>query len=141
MFYQIDDTKVRQGKVGLWYGLISQLAGKSDTGEDYTKGMVVYGAREPINDIYGTDKQKNVIPYTFYQVGWDAASKFVITDKAKDKDLSVLFSTIDYMFSDEGIYLRSFGLNKEQYEVTKDEDVYKAWIDRRSIYHIEGKKC
>ena len=120
MFYAIDDVSVRQGKVGLWYGLVSQLAGKSDTGEDYTKGMVVYGAREPINDIYGSEAQKNVEPYCFYQVSLEGGST-VLTNKAKDKDMASLFTMLDYMYSEEGIILHTMGLSKEQYEATKNE--------------------
>ena len=124
MFYAIDDVKVRQGKVGLWYGLLSQIIGRSDTGENFTKGMVVYAARQPINDIYGTDAQKNIAPYTFYSLGHES-SKIVITDKANDKDLMALLNYLDYQYSPEGEILHSMGLNKEQYDVTQNEFMKK----------------
>ena len=83
MFYSIEDAKVRQGKIGAWYGVVSQLAGRSDTGEQYTKGMVVYGARLPINDIYGSEAQMNIEPYSLYQIGLKA-NDIAITDKAAE---------------------------------------------------------
>ena len=138
MFYEIDDATVRQGKVGAWTGLPSQLAGKSDTGEQYTKGMVVYGARRPINDIYGSDAQKNVEPYCFTQSSL-TGNMFVITDKAEDKDLVTLFSMLDYMYSDEGMLLRTFGLNQDQYAATQDEFYTKNGLTNGS-YTISTEK-
>ena len=120
MFYQIDDATVRQGKVGAWTGLPSQLAGKSDTGDNYTKGMVVYGARRPINDIYGSEAQKNVEPYCFTQSSL-GGNMFVITDRAEKKDMVALFQILDYLYSEEGMLLRTFGLNQEQYATTQNE--------------------
>ena len=124
MFYKIDDAKVRQGKVGLWYGVLSQLIGNSDLGEGLTEGMVVYAARQPMNDIYGSDAQKNVTPYSFYSNGKEGA-RLVITDKAKEKDLIALLSFLDYHFTDEGMLLHVMGLNKEQYDITKNEFMTK----------------
>ena len=115
-FYAIDDVKVRSGKVGLWYGYDSQLGGKMDDGS----GMVVFAASQPINDIYGTDAHKNVEPYTMYQTSREG-NMIMITSAAKDKDLSALFTMLDYLYSDEGSILKTFGLSKEQYEVTQNE--------------------
>ena len=119
MFYAIDDAKVRQGKVGLWEGLISQLIGKMD-GEGYAAGAVVFAARQPINDIYGTQAQQNITPYTFYQMSLEG-SPIIVTDKATKKDMVTLFTFLDYQFSPEGMLLKRMGLNKEQYEATKNE--------------------
>ena len=124
MFYKIDDTKVRQGKVGLWYGVLSQLIGNSDIGDGFNKGMVVYAARQPINDIYGTDAQKNITPYTFYSLG-NEGSKIVITEKAKEKDLIALLSYLNYQYSDEGMLLHVMGVTKEQYDATQNEFMQK----------------
>ena len=118
-FYSIDDTKVRQGKVGLWYGLSGQLLGRSDTGETYTKGSIVFGARLPINDIYGSDAQMNKEPYSFYQMSLEGPA-IAITEKASEKDMMALCSFLDYQFTDEGMMLHTFGLSKEQYEESKN---------------------
>ena len=119
MFYLIDDTTMRQGKVGLWYGLEADLGGKLDTGEGNLDGAVAFAASQPINDIYGTAEQQNVKPYTFYQTDMEGSMN-IITNKAKDKDLSALFSMLDYLYTEEGSLLRTLGLSKEQYEETKD---------------------
>ena len=57
IFYSIDDTSVRQGKVGMWIGVQSQLGGRMDMGEGYTEGICVFGSAYPINDIYGTEER------------------------------------------------------------------------------------
>ena len=118
-FYAIDDTKVRSGKVGLWYGLVSQLGGKLDNGEGYLDGIVVAAAPQPINDIYGTAEQQNKKPFVMYQ---DSMESFmtIVTDKAKDKDLPTLFTFLDNLYSEEGSLLKSLGMSKEQYEEVKD---------------------
>ena len=120
MFYKIDDAKVRQGKVGLWEGVISQLVGKLDNGENYATGSVVFAARQPINDMYGSEAQQNVTPYAFYQMSLEG-SGLIITDKASEKDMIALCSFLDYQFSPEGMLLKRMGLSKEQYEITKNE--------------------
>ena len=144
MFYKIDDSKVRQGKVGLWHGILSQLIGKSE-GDGFAEGAVAFAARQPINDLYGTAEQKNVIPYTFYQMSLEGGP-IVITDKAEDKDLVALFTFLDYQFSDEAMLLKRMGLNKEQYEATQNElytkhglteGAYTVTVNEEGIKEVE----
>lgn len=145
-FYLIDTTSVFSGKVGLWYGVIDQANKSLDTGdEEYTKGACVFGARQPINNKYGPDSAKNKTPTVFYQGGYLAGGT-CITSKAKDKDLDALFAMLDYMYSDEGMMLITAGLNKEQYEETKDpyytkmgltDGAYK-FVDSTGIDWVEG---
>ncbi len=120
MFFRIEDSKVRSGKVGLWYGVQAQLMGNLDDGEGFKDGMVAFGARQPINDIYGTAAEQNVEPYTMYQIG-KANNAWIITDKAEGKDLVPLLTLLDYMYSEEGALLGGLGLNQEQYEETQNE--------------------
>jgi hypothetical protein len=127
LFYQTDTTKVHSGKVACWYGQTASLYKSLDISEGqpnspengYTNGICVYGARQPINDIYGSDAQKNKTPFTFYYPSLEGTST-VITTAAKDKDLEALFSYLDYMYSDQGALLHSIGLSKEQYEECQD---------------------
>ena len=97
VFYKIDDTKVRQAKVGLWLGIQSQLIGKFAMEDGYTKDIVVYAARPPINDVYGTDAQKNVRSYIWATHVWnmfdfaaDARVQFYFL-------LSLLYSLGDFL--------------------------------------------
>jgi len=127
-FYRIDSVKIHQGKVGLFYeaiGLAGNLLDISDGNPNspengYTNGIMVMGARPPINDIYGGEEQQGNTPFCMYQVSLEYNS-FVVTDKAADKDLEALFRLFDYMYSEEGSLLRTYGLNKEQYNLTQDE--------------------
>ena len=120
MFYKIEDAKVRSGKVGLWYGVQNQLMGNLDDGEVLKAGMMVYAARPPINDIYGTAAQQNIEPYTIYQLGVEG-NNWVITDKTDEKDIVPLLAMLDYMYSEEGSLMGTMGLNKTQYEATQNE--------------------
>ena len=119
-FYSVDNAKVRSGKVGLWYGLMDQIGGRLDTGEEYLKGIVTANASQPINDIYGASEQQKVTPYVMYQESLESFMT-IVTDKAAEKDLPTLFSFLDYLYSREGSIMRTVGLNKEQYEECKDE--------------------
>jgi len=128
MFYMTDAAKVRTGKVGLWWGTQDAMDDGYDMsdGEEnsptngYTNGMYVFGARQPINDIYGSEDCKNKIPFMFLASGLDGTA-LVITDKAQDKDLPALFTMLDYLFSEEGAVLATFGLSQAQYESTQND--------------------
>jgi len=135
MFFTIDDAKVRSGKIGLWWGLQSQLIGKLDDGEDLKAGMVVYGARQPMNDIYGTAAQQNVTPYAMFQ-GSLVGDEWIFTDKLKDRDIATLLSLVDYMYSEEGSLLAEFGLNKAQYEVTRNELYTRYGLTEGAYYRV-----
>lgn len=127
MFYVIDINSVFSGKVGFWYGLQGQLNNALDISDGkennatngYTNGICVFGAPEPINDCYGTTAMQNITPFSFYQMAPNNSS-FIVTDKAKDKDLSALFTFIDYMYTDDGAMQGEAGLSKEEYDQTKD---------------------
>ena len=120
-FYQIDQAKVRSGKIGLFYSTVDLLGGRLDNGDPLVKGICVASASQPINDIYGTAAQQNVTPYCMYQTSRSGSPITIVTDKAKDKDMATLFSFLDFMYSREGSLLSSFGLSKEQYEESQDE--------------------
>jgi len=134
MFFRIDDAKVRQGKVGMWYG--TQVGGVLNAEEGLTDGFVAYGARQPINDIYGSADQQNKTPYAMYQLSQESTS-WVITDKVKGKNMEALFNMLNYMCSEEGGMLMTFGLNKEQYEETQNELYTRYGLTEGSYRAIE----
>jgi hypothetical protein len=153
MFFNGDTKHVNSGRVGMWYGGNGVLNngmdisdGKPNSAENgYTNGICVYGARQPINDEYGTDAEKNKVPYLFYHDGLLSAST-VITKSAKDKDIPALLSYFDYMYSEEGAATAYFGLSKDQYEECKDplytkngitEGAY-TWCDEDGNPWVEG---
>jgi hypothetical protein len=149
MFYQVDSTKIRTGKVGFFYGTGGSLGNAMDISEgsttDKTHGICVYGCPQPINDKYGATSSQNITPFNFYKIGL-ANSYIVITSKAQSKNLPALLSFFDYMYTDEGASLGYFGLNKEEYEKCQDplytknnltEGAY-YWCDSNGDPWVEG---
>ena len=119
VFFAVDAPKVFQGKVGLWQGRISTVGTQIDADDAYTDGAVVYGCRQPINDIYGGPEQQNKEPDHMYQFGKDG-NGVVLTKKMSEEQVVTFLKFADFMFSEEGTLLQS-GLSKEQYEASQDE--------------------
>jgi len=138
VFFRIDETAFRSGKVGLWNGLPSTLGSRLyNPDQPLTEGIVVYGAAQPINDIYGGDDQKLKIPDTVFQqepIGGGIA----ITDKAAEKDIDLLLSFVDYLYSDEGALLRTMGLSKDQMAQAQDETYLKFGLPD-GAYTVENR--
>ena len=129
MFYRIDEVTMRSGKVGLWMGAVSTLGTRISSEEQpYTEGLVVYGARQPINDIYGTAETQLQIPYTMYQ-SEKVGGGIAITDKAKDKDLALLFRFLDNLYSQEGSITRTMGLSAEQMAECQNESYQEYGLE------------
>jgi putative aldouronate transport system substrate-binding protein len=125
VFYRIDEASFRQGKVGFWMGTASTLGARLYSEENqFTHGIVSYGASQPINDIYGTEETKLKIPRTMYGAKDLFGGGIAITDKANGKDVTALLRFIDYLYSDEGAVLATFGLNKEQ---AASSELYKKY--------------
>lgn len=137
MFYQIDSENVRAGNIGAFTGSMSQLATAMDQGKtNKTDGIMVFGAKIPINDMYGTDEYKFTEPDTLYQFS-RAGTKYMITTHAEGKNLPALFSFLDYMYTEEGGRLKSFGLSKEQYEEAQDSFYTKYGLTEGAYYTTE----
>lgn len=108
-FYAIDDTAVRQGKVGMFNGQQSQLGGRMDMKDGgFTEGIYVAGAAYPINDVYGDESCKYVEPNCVMGGGL-VTGGIIITPSAAEKDLSALFSYLDYFYTEEGRCSRIWG--------------------------------
>jgi ABC-type glycerol-3-phosphate transport system substrate-binding protein len=153
MFYQIDSTKMRNGKAGLFYGGAGNLNNSMDISEGkensetngYTNGICIFGAPQPINDKYGDTSMQNLDPFYFYRQG-QVSSYIVITTKAQEKNLPALMDFFDYMYTDEGAALGYFGLSKEEYDICQDP-FYQAhgytqgayyWVDSEGNPWVEG---
>ena len=139
MFYMVDDTNVRQGKVGLWMGSASTLDSRiQNDQQEYTKTAVVYGAASPINDIYGGPDQQLKIPTCMFQnelLGGGIA----ITEKAKDKDMALLCRFLDYFYGEEGSILFSYGLSAEQMAECQDATYLKYGLENGAYTVVDGK--
>lgn len=123
MFFMIDAGSVYSGKVGAWYGMNNQLGKTLDfSGGDESNplnGIVVFGAPNPINDVYGDETMQNITPFYYFTMSL-FGGQVVVTDKAKDKDLPALFTFLDYLYSPEGTVIGTYGLNAEQTEELKE---------------------
>lgn len=136
-FYAIDDTSVRQGKVGMWDGQQSQLGGRMDMNDGgFTEGIYVAGASYPINDIYGDDSCKYVEPDCVMGGGL-VGGGVIITSAAKDKDLAALCSYLDYFYSEEGGAIRTLGLNADQVAGLSDDSFYADHNIAGGAYKID----
>lgn len=136
IFYRIDDTKVRQGKVGLWYGTQATHPGGLDLGDEFTTGMVVFPARQPINDMYGGEAQQNKQPYAYYTNSKESKG-VAISSKVEGKNLEALFTMLDYRYSVEGSLLSTVGLNQAQYEETKNALYTQEGLTEGSYQAVE----
>lgn len=144
IFYSVDSVKVGNGKVGMWYGLLSQCDNTMDISEGkensavngYTNGICVFSARQPINSSYGTSAMQNITPFFFYELGLTNIS-IIITSKAQGKNIPALLSLLDYVYSDEGAYLTTIGLSKEQYEISQDPIYKKLGLTEGAWYYCD----
>lgn len=124
MFYSIDSTTVHQGKVGMWIGRLSELGGAMDIDTEYTKGIMVCGAPQPINDLYGEAAQQNHMPDCLY-----AAPKMMfgvaVTTKALGKDLTPLFSFLDSLYDEERSNITYNGFSDRQLATMPEDAAWK----------------
>lgn len=120
MFYMIDNARIFSGKVGLWYGTTASLGGRLANPDDPNlAGFVSFSAAQPINDVYGSENELFKTPFAMYQSSQEG-STYAIMISVQDKDMETFFTFLDLMYSKEGAAIKSFGLSKEQYEVTKN---------------------
>lgn len=117
--YAVDTAKIHTGKVGMWIGRRSETGNLMDVGDAYTSGIMVYGARQPINDVYGAPETQGVTPDAMYQYSRVRGSQ-VITKKVTEEELPTLLTFLDYLYTREGGLLLCLGLNEEQVQATQD---------------------
>ena len=131
--WRIDEVNVRQGKVGAWVGINTQLMNKMNIGDELTKDIIVFAAPYPMNDIYGPESAKNVTPFTLYQTSAESKT-FVITQKAAKKDMVALFSFIDTLYEPENSVKNFYGLSKEEVAATQDAFYLKMGLEDGAFY-------
>ncbi len=137
----IDTAGVWSGKVGLWYGLESSLGNNMDNGDAATSDICVFGACQPVNDKYGDKSVQGVEPFAFFQNS-PVTAPVVVTDKAEAKNLPALLTAIDYLYSDEGAVLATYGFSEEQQAELQDEFYSSFGLDkgRYSVREEDGEE-
>ncbi len=125
MFYAVNTSVTHMGKVGMWQGRQAEAAGGMDSGTEYTKGIMAFPARLPINDLYGGEEQKMKAPdslYAFSRIN----SSHIITSSTDSDDLPTLLEMLDWMYTLEGSLVGS-GLNAEQLGQIPDPSLYERF--------------
>ena len=125
--FAIDSAKINSGKIGAFIGRRGNTGGQMDNGDKLTEGIMIYGARPVINDVYGSDAMKNNEPYSLYQYS-RLRGNLCISKKASEEDLKTILSMLDYLYTEEGGCLLAFGMTKEQNDVLQDPTYTKYYL-------------
>ena len=126
--YAIESAKINSGKVGAFIGRRGNAGGQMDSGDKLTEGIMIYGARPAINDVYGSDEMKNKEPYSLYQYSRIGVN-ICISKKTTEDELKTILTMLDYLYSDEGSALLALGLSKEEFESIQDPTYKKYGLE------------
>jgi putative aldouronate transport system substrate-binding protein len=132
MFYLPNTSLTYGGAAGAWYGLTFQV-GDSMSMPQYNMFFDVRAAPSPLSTADGVTEFANFAINPSYEnggVGWAFA--------AKCKNLPKLLSIMDYLYSEEGGYLKS-GLTKES--GSAENKYYVAAGLQDGLYWFEGGKA
>ncbi len=133
--YAIESAKINSGKVGAFVGRRGNSGGQMDSGDKLTDGIMIYGARPAINDVYGSDAVKNKEPYSLYQYS-HLRGNLCISTKATEEELKTILSMLDYLYTEEGCTLLAFGLTKEQNDEIKSPVFAKYGLENGSFARV-----
>ena len=138
--YSINSAGVHTGTVGMWIGRNSEVGAQLDDGSAYTAGIMVKGARQPINDIYGGDAQKGKEPDSMYQMS-RLSQPIGVSKKITEEELPTVLAFLDNFFTEEGGTLMALGMTKEQVEAT-DDNTYSRFglTEGYSVEETAGEK-
>ena len=126
--YAIESAKINSGKVGAFIGRRGNAGGQMDSDDKFTDGIMIYGARPAINDVYGSDEVKNKEPYSLYQYSRIGVN-ICISKKTTEDELKTILTMLDYLYSDEGSALLALGLSKEEFESIQDPTYKKYGLE------------
>ncbi|WP_033165416.1 extracellular solute-binding protein [Clostridium sp. KNHs205] len=107
LFYMPNTALTYGGAAGVWYGLGSQL-GDTLSMPDYGLYVDVQPVANPIDKEHGVTTAPNLV----YTGKNERTGGTMITSSCKNVER--LLATIDYLYSEEGSYLKEYGLTKEQ---------------------------
>ncbi len=140
-FFNVNTPAVYAGKVGMWYGLNSQVGDALDASggnpDDLTYGMVLFGAAQPINDVYGDASCQGHEPFQFY-CGNISTQSVIITDHASEKDLATLLTAWDYLYSFEGGMIRNQGFSDKMQAEIQDPFYLQYDLTEGGWKEVEG---
>ena len=137
MFYAIDGESITSGVVGMWYGTTGQLGDHLAQSSTQTiaalEGIDAWGARQPREGYGAGDEASGMYtddPSVFYLDSQETSRRWIVTDAAEGKNLEKLFTVLDWLYSEEGIITKSFGLSAEQ---IKEYDIDTSLLDEYGL--------
>lgn len=137
MFYAIDGESITSGKVGLFYGTAGQVGDLMEQSSGGSipalEGIDVWGARHPREGYGAADEAAGMYtddPTVFYLDSQETARRWIVTDAAEGKNLEKLFTVLDWLYSEEGVITKSFGLSAEQ---IKEYDIDTSLLDEYGL--------
>ena len=134
--YSINTSASHAGKIGMFVGRRAETGDLLETPDmPLTEGIMIQGAYQPINDVYGSDAVKLRVPYSMYQYS-HVRNANVITKKVSEEDLPTLLTFMDYLFTTDGGLKLCFGLTKE--EVQEVNDPVYAKFNLEYGYYADG---
>jgi len=134
--YSINTAASHAGKIGMFTGRRAETGDLLESADmPYTQGIMVQGAYQPINDIYGSEETQLKVPYSMYQYSHVRNSQ-VITKKISEEDLPTLLTFFDYLYTTEGGLKLCLGLTKE--EVAEMQDPTYAKFNLEYGYYEDG---
>ena len=123
LFYAIDGESITSGVVGMWYGTVGQigdlLALSSSESIAALEGVDVWGARQPREGYGAEDEAAGMYtddPTIFYLDSQETARRWIVTDAAEGKNLEKLFTMLDWLYSEEGSIIKTYGLSLKELE-------------------------
>ncbi len=122
--YAIDSAKINSGKVGAFVGRRGNAGGQMDNDDKLTEGIMIYGARPAINDVYGSDAVKNNEPFSLYQYPLLRAN-LCVTTKATEEELKTILTMLDFFYTEPGAPILCFGLTKEEADSIQEQNYVK----------------
>ena len=137
MFYALDGESINSGKVGLFYGTVGQVGNLMEQSSGGAipalEGIDVWGARHPREGYGAADEAAGMYtddPTVFYLDSQETARRWIVTDAAEDKNLEKLFTVLDWLYSEEGVITKFFGLSAEQ---IKEYDIDTSLLDEYGL--------
>jgi len=127
-FYLPNPALVYGGAAGIWYGLLGQL-GTTMSMPDKGLNMEVKPLKNPIDTEYGIEKAPSFNP----SLKSESAMGPSITVKCQDVER--LLTVLDYLYSEEGMIVRSYGLMGK--DAAENEIYVKAGIPE-GAYTVEN---
>lgn len=134
--YSIDTPASHAGKIGMFIGRRAETGDLLESADmPYTQGIMIQGAYQPINDLYGAESTKYQVPYSMYQYSHVRNSN-VITKKVSEEDLPTVLAFFDYLFTTEGGLKLCLGLTEEEVTEMKDPTYEKFGLTYG--YYVDG---